>query len=455
MSKAVAVLGGLFGAAALAWGGSTFYASSTFDEQIAQSLLTHNEDRQLALKQIQAEHGVMQSKGILGWKYVLGCDTTSKSVSGQIKYIVKHTPSLSGVTSVQSTVSIDGEFGRQLREMGNTNELFEVTSTRGYSGNWNVAFATPKISYDTESLSLRVSASKGTYQGVENAGVMNWSFGQVNGSVDQNQGRFSLKNIRLDFDLQDVVMGIGTGKYQIENIDMGGKKGEGTISNLVMTQAATVNGDVIDSGLDLSIRSVKLPQAPEVRNIAMKTSFSGLDRQAYESLSTLQAGSGCKDFTSGFASEADLMMIERAIADMLDRGWVMGIDELKAQVDDGSLDGQLEVAFAGAQGAGDQTLASRLSIDANVTALGAIVPSGFDQMLLGTGFVRETPNGDGLTGSVQLRNGEVRINGETDEDLGAQVDFFFNIGDSSMQQWRAALDNGDSMLAGVLGQNNL
>ena len=449
------VVGGLFGAAALAWGGTTFYTSSAFEEQIAQSLVTFNEDKQLSFNQIHADHGLMKSEGTLGWKYALGCDTDSPKLSGKIKYTVNHAPTLSGVTSVVSTISIDGSLGHQLKEMGNSADLFEISSTRDYTGNWNAAFSTPKITYDTENLALRVSASKGTWTGVENAGVMNWSIGQITGSADGNQMRFSMKNIGMDFDLQDVVMGIGTGKYQVQSVQMSGDDGEGSISDFVVTQATSASGEVIDSGVRMSIKSVKLPQAPEVRNIAMKTSFSGLDRQAYENISTLSGAPDCKDFTNGFASNDDMMVIERAIADMLDRGWSMGIDELKAQVDDGSLDGQLKVVFAGVNAGASSSLSSRLSVDANVTALGAIVPPGFDQMLLGTGFVLETPAGDGITGSVQLKNGEVKINGETNEDLGAQVDFFFDIGDSSMEQWRAALDNGDSMLAGVFGKGRI
>ncbi len=64
MSKVAVVIGGVFGAVALAWGGTAFYSSLTFDKQLTESLSKSTE--QLKLTQVHADHGMLASSGIIG-----------------------------------------------------------------------------------------------------------------------------------------------------------------------------------------------------------------------------------------------------------------------------------------------------------------------------------------------------------------------------------------------------
>jgi hypothetical protein len=390
-----------------------------------------------------AEDGFWQSSGVLNWQLgnapassrftaASGYDA-NESVSGKIRYTVYHAPGSSGLSRYEADVEVDGKLAEMVTEFTGSIVVLRTSGHAGFDGNWSHQFNTPAVSFDSDSVNVRIPQSNGTVVTTGNQQA-NFDWSLKSAAATTETGRFFAKGLRISGIVEDMVMGTGKSVAEVESVVGGGM----TLAALKMISETTESNGKLDSVMTSTVDKITGP-GPEVTGLRLGMEMRGFDAEA---LRSLQEAMNDMHGQMEALDKAQALAFESALARLMDAGASMAMTDLSGTADGQPFSGSWNLALQ--PGDASTPMAQRLTAAGKLSVSGGLVPPHFADMAKGTGYV--TTAGDQLAAGFQLSNGELQINGQPVPIVNMQLQPMLQMLDTQLQGWRDGLSRGQPSL---------
>ncbi|MGB7298850.1 MAG: DUF945 family protein [Burkholderiaceae bacterium] len=446
--KKILIAGAFLSVGALAWAGATQFSSSAFEKKLVEIQTNPDLPSYLELTVLTSEKGFLQSTGTMRWNVSASAmagleeiDLPNK-IGGLIHFTMHHSPSPAGLSRFDAEIVADGWLGEMTKRVTFSDILLTVTGQAGFNQQWVSEFKTPKVSWDSDGLNLRIPVTTGTVM-TAGHGAIRYNWEMARAAAASTDGNLVISGVSAHGSIQDSQLGTGSGQFSIASLKT---KDVGAIGIEFAAETTEVAGK-IDTVVTYKLEQLNA-SGRQFKDLALGFALRGLDvgnvRVIQQTLRDLNA-----DMQRISSDQA--LSLENAAASLLDKGLSIALTDARGKSDQGEFFGQLQLQLKPAP---VQTpFLNRIAASGNARVSQSLLPGPMGQVAMSTGYVSD--NGGNYSTSLELANGQLSVNGnQVDAAITDQLALMMQVLDMQLIAWRDGLTRGESMIGGMLPVRN-
>lgn len=404
MKKAVVSLVALSVVLLVAWMAISAFGGYRAQQGIETLIDQSPESTPLRFSDLKHEQGLLSSNGTVILHYLdPNADQQPRPdlFQMEIAYELDHRATFARMVSFDWTAALIGEGAQNMMRTFEDNPSLSGAGSLDWQGLAQSNYIIPALRAEQEDEVLDMSAITGN---LKLQGKQFW-FDLMMPSVEVTgeDGTYRLSNIALDLHANDRFTGQGRSEFSVQQFDFpeGQAKGFNVIGENVLAD------DRVGIAIKKSIDNLTVADT-NVSDVALDLMLDGLYAPSVTSLSAVMNVAGNLDNLTLDQQK----IVQGALRDLFINGFSVGITDLSAATNQGSVAGQAiaTVKAAAAPSADFQFDArTQLEVIAGLDVTGqAVAP---EVTALGMMFGVLVPNENGFKGSMSLSQGKLTING--------------------------------------------
>jgi hypothetical protein len=211
------------------------------------------------------------------------------------------------------------------------------------------------------------------------------------------------RGISIDINLSNRNLGLGTYSFEINK----GNSESSAFEGMKLTKTTSLNNDRFNLAISQKIKHYSYEKF-KLTDVDQEFSIRGLDKNSVMAISTILRDA--KDFNK--MSGEERIALSKSLRELLNKGFSIGLPRLVANVEGGSLSGDLNIEVLKAEGApSDFSSSQRLRASGQVVINGrGVLDKAQQTTALMLGLAVKTP--EGLKTSFEFTKGSLSVNGK-------------------------------------------
>ena len=388
-----------------AWLGASIYMGRTTEKWISTLVEQTTKQKKLRLVNLKHEQSLFHSQGQFEIRFnELGADAST----GKQKFSVVVDYRISNLLLPASSMRFNwnmkpsGEYGVEVNRLFGSELALQGKGQLGYGGRALTSLKMPELVMRDGKDRLNISPSSGQFSWAGQAVSFDWKTDRISMLTDGMP--LDIEGVSAKADFTNRSRGIGSFEFAVNKLSTK----EGTAEGMGVQTTVVERNDRIDLTVNHKLASLTAA-GQKIRDLVIDLSLSGLDVSSIDTLSSIASDSD--DFQSLTADEQS--RAKAAARKLFNQGFTIALPKISAQVNSGSINGDVKVEFLQSDNPALSEFSSVKSLRASgqLLAKGKAVDNAQKMMALMMGLATDTK--EGLKSSFEFTGTTFKANGKT------------------------------------------
>lgn len=387
------------------WLGASFYSARTTGNYVTSLPALYKQNDYVHIKTIEHHQSAFSSSGKFEVRFpnLIPLFDTAPGVPGVIiQYEISNLLMPGSAGRLEWRLLGDGTLAPMLKKLFGQGSTAHGKGHIGYDGQRQSTIELSELLFKDAQTALKLTPV---------TGVVTWDNQTLQLKLQSNQLSARTESMvtdwrgmTIDINLSNRMLGLG--KYDFV-IDQGSSESS-TFEGMRLTKTVELDNHRFNFVLAQTIKQYSFNKF-KLADIDQTLAFRGLDQESVMSISTILRD--IKDVQQMTVDERT--KLSTALRNLFNKGFTLGLPQLSAKLDGGTLAGQLNIEVLKADSAQSSfSSAQRLRAKGQLILNGqGGLDSGQQATALMLGLAVKTP--DGLTSNVEFSNGVIKANGRT------------------------------------------
>ena len=387
-----------------AWLAASIYVGRTTEKWVGSLVEQTTKQKKIRLVNVKHQQSLLTSQGQFEIRFN---DIGTDLETGKQKFAVLVDYSISNLLLPASSMRFTwnmkptGEYGVEVNRLFGSELAFNGKGQLGWGGRALTSLNMPELVMRDGQDRLQISPSAGHFSWAGQTIAFDWKTDKI---AMMTEGRpLDVTGISAKGDVSNRSRGTGTFEFSVDKVSTK----EGTAEGFSVQTAVLERGDRFDLSIQHKLASVSAA-GQKIRDVVLDVALSGLDMTSIETLTTIANDSD--DFQSLTADEQTRG--KTALSKLIAQGFTFSLPKISAQVNAGSINGDLKIEFLKSAAQNSTTFSAADSIRAagQLLAKGKVVDQAQKMMAVMMGLA--TDSKDGLKASFEFSGKTFKANGK-------------------------------------------
>jgi len=409
-----------------AWLGSSFYSARTTGNYVTTLPELYKQNDYIHIKTIEHQQSAFSSTGkfeIRFPNFIPVSDGTSTALGLIIQYKISNLLLLDSAGRIEWKMTGDETIEKTLKQLFGQGPTMHGKGHISYSGQRQSTVELSELLFKDAQTSLKLSPL---------TGLATWDNQSLKLKLKSDHLDARSKNIAtdwhgmsIDIDLSDRNLGLGTYAFNIDK----GATDSSAFESMKMTKTVSLSDNRFNIAVAQKIKQYSYEKF-KLSDVDLELALRGMDKDSLMTISTIFRDT--KDFNTLTSDER--LQLSKALRELFNKGFSLGIPRLETKIDGGSLNGSLNLEVLKSEGVPAPVFSSsqRLRAEGQVNLIGK---GGLDNTQRTTalmlGMAVKTP--EGLKTSFQFLNGVIKANNKT-FDIKENLSYLDNLINAALTQ---------------------
>ena len=388
------------------WLGASSYSAHTTGNYVTRLPELYKQNASMHIKTIEHKQSLFSSSGKFEVRFpnfIPVADGKSSALGFIIQYNISNLLLLDSAGRLEWKMTGDDTIEQTLKQLFGQGPTMHGKGHIGYSGQRQSSVELSELLFKDARTSLKLSPL---------TGFARWDNQSLNLKLKSGHLDVRSKNIAtdwhgmsLDINLSDRNLGLGTYAFAIDK----GATDSSAFESMKITKTVSLNDNRFNLLIAQTIKQYSYEKF-KLSDVDLELALRGMDKDSLMTISTIFRDT--KDFNT--LTSVERLQLSKALRELFNKGFSVGIPRLETKIDGGSLNGNLTLEVVKSDGASDTVFSSsqRLRAEGQVNLNGK---GGLDNTQRTTalmlGLAVKTP--EGLKTSFQFSNGVIKANNKT------------------------------------------
>ncbi len=391
--------------ASAAWLGASIYVGRTTEKWISTLVEQTTKQKKLRLVNLKHEQSLFHSQGKFEIRFnELAADaaTGAQKFSVVVEYRISNLLLPASSMRFNWNMKPSGEYGVEVNRLFGSELSLQGNGQLGYGGRALTSLKMPELVMRNGGDRLQISPSSGQFSWAGQALAFDWKTSRIAMLTDGMPLDIDGLSAKADFTNRN--RGIGSFEFAIDKLSTK----EGTAEGLSVQTSVAERQDRIDLQVNHKLSALTVA-GQKIRDAVIDLTLTGLDVSGIDTLSTIASDSD--DFKNLTADEQSRS--KAAMRQLLNQGFTIALPKISAQVNSGSINGDVKVEFLKSDSATTSTFSSATSLRATgqLLAKGKAVDNAQKMMAVMMGLA--TDSKEGLKSNFEFTGNTFKANGKT------------------------------------------
>ncbi len=390
--------------ASAAWLGASIYVGRTTEKWISTLVEQTTKQKKLRLVNLKHEQSLFHSQGKFEIRFnALAADaaTGAQKFSVVVEYRISNLLLPTSSMRFNWNMKPSGEYGVEVNRLFGSELALQGNGHLGYGGRALTSLKMPELVMRNGADRLQISPSSGQFSWAGQALAFDWKTARISMLTDGMPLDIDGASAKADFTNRN--RGIGSFEFAVDKLSTK----EGTAEGLNVRTNIAERQDRIDLQVTHKLAALTA-EGQKIRDVVIDLALTGLDVSSIDTLSTIASDSD--DFQTLTADEQSRS--KEAIRQLLNQGFTIALPKISAQVNSGSINGDVKVEFLKSDSASTRTFSASKSLRATgqLLAKGKAVDNAQKMMAVMMGLATDTK--EGLKSSFEFTGNTFKANGK-------------------------------------------
>ena len=388
------------------WLGASFYSARTTGNYVKTLPELYKQNDNMHIKTIEHQQSAFSSTGkfeIRFPNFIPVADGTSTALGLIIQYKISNLLLLDSAGRLEWKMTGDETIEKTLKQLFGQGPTMHGKGHISYSGQRQSSVELSELLFKDAQISLKLSPL---------TGLATWDIQSLKLNLKSDHLNARSKSIvtdwhgmSVDINLSDRNLGLGTYAFSIDK----GATDSSAFESMKVTKTVSSSDNRFNLAIAQTIKQYSYEKF-KLSDVDLELALRGMDKDSLMTISTIFRDT--KDFNKLTTDER--LQLSKALRELFNKGFSVGIPRLETKIDGGSLSGNLNLEVIKSEGVPDIVFSSskRLRAEGQVNLNGK---GGLDNTQRTTalmlGLAVKTP--EGLKTSFQFSNGVIKANSKT------------------------------------------
>lgn len=388
------------------WLGASFYSARATGNYVKTLPELYKQNDNMHIKAIEHQQSAFSSTGkfeIRFPNFIPVSDGTSTALGLIIQYKISNLLLLDSAGRLEWKMTGDETIEKTLKQLFGQGPTMHGKGHISYSGQRQSSVELSELLFKDAQISLKLSPL---------TGLATWDTQSLKLNLKSDYLNARSKSIAtdwhgmsVDINLSDRNLGLGTYAFSIDK----GATDSSAFESMKVTKTVSSSDNRFNLAIAQTIKQYSYEKF-KLSDVDLELALRGMDKDSLMTISTIFRDT--KDFNKLTTDER--LQLSKALRELFNKGFSVGIPRLETKIDGGSLSGNLNLEVIKSEGVPDTVFSSskRLRAEGQVDLNGK---GGLDNTQRTTalmlGLAVKTP--EGLKTSFQFSNGVIKANSKT------------------------------------------